>query len=312
MSRVTQRAKSKAKARKAPTRRRTVTRKINPVPRKATNWLHARARDVKRGQNVRGTMLGLFGGFSATLVLALWLSGGMGDAFRASQAGVERALLAAGFGVDYIEVVGSAGKDVSAQDKIAVRRALAVEEGELVFSVNLEQALRRVENIGWVKEARIMRQLPNRLTIIVMAREPFALWQSSGQWRVIGENGKIIASAKPANFSSLPLVVGKGAPEALPDLLVQMRAYPRIAARVHAYVRVSERRWNLRMENGADLMLPTQNTARVLAQIERNSKIIHLLTLSLERIDARHPGQLIIRQEAPAQASSENTPGQVS
>ncbi len=312
MSRVKQRAKPKAKARKAPISRRKTARKRSPVPRKATNWLHARARAVKRGENMRGTVLGLFCGFAATIVLALWLSGGLGDAARASQAVVERSLLASGFGVAHIEVVGSQGKEVSDPDKRAVRQALAVEEGELVFSINLKQALHRIENIGWVKEARIMRQLPNRLTIIVVAREPFALWQSSGQWHVVGENGKVIVSAKPANFSSLPLVVGKGASEELPALLVQMQKYPRIAAHVHAYVRISERRWNLRLNNGADLMLPAHQVGLVLSQLHNDPKFFQLLKHSLERIDVRNMEKILVRPRTAGQLSSDEIPGRVS
>ncbi len=299
MSRATQRAKPKTKARKAPARRRKTARGRSPVPRKATNWLHARARDVKRGHNVRGTVLGLFGGFLATLFIALWLSGGMSAAVLSAQSAVQNSLLAAGFKVEYIEVVGPSGKTVGPLDKVAVRRALAVEEGELVFSVNLNQARRRIEDLGWIKEARIVRQLPNRLTVIVIERAPFALWQSQGEWRVISENGSVIVSAKAKDNADLPLVVGQGGPQRLQQLLITMQDYPRIATHVHAYVRVSDRRWNLRLDNGSDLMLPAGNFAQALASFEHDPKALRLLEMPLARIDARMPGQIFVRPNVP-------------
>lgn len=297
MPRMTQRAKPKPKARKALPRKRTLARKRSAVPRKATNWLHARARDVKRGHNVRGTILGLVGGFCATLILALWLSGGMGDAMRSAARATENGLLAAGFSVDYIEVVGPSGKTVGPLDTAAVRRALAVEEGEMVFSVNLVQARQRIENLGWIKEARVMRQLPNRLTVIVIERAPYALWQYEGKWRVISKNGKVIVSAKAADFPDLPLVVGKGGAEELQSMLTVMQHYPRLASRVQSYVRVSGRRWNLRLNNGADLMLPAHNPALALTVFENNDRAFGLLNLALKRIDARLPGQIFVRPD---------------
>ncbi len=295
MSRAAQRAKPKAKAKTAPTRRRKTVSKRRPVPRKATNWLHARARDVKRGQNVRSTVLGLLGSLAIVLVLGLWLSGSLGDAIQSTRMMMTNSLLAAGFRVEHIEVVGPSGDTLNARDKVAVRRALAVEEGELVFAVNLTQARRRIEDLGWIKEARIMRQLPNRLTVIVVERTPFALWQSAGKWQVVSKNGKTLLSAKAEDFPTLPLVVGEGGAEALQGFLQVMQNYPHLAARVQAYIRVSDRRWNLRLDNGADLMLPAHNPAVVLDVFEHNAKVASLLSLPLRRIDARLPGQIFVR-----------------
>ncbi len=295
MPRMTQRAKSKVKTRKAPARRRKPVSKRRAVPRKASNWLHARARDVKNGHNVRGTIVGLLGGFAATLFVALWFSGGLGEAIHSTRTAAANALMAAGFRIEHIEVVGPTGNVMNRDDAAAIRQALAAEEGELVFSINLVQARRRIENLGWIREARIMRQLPNRLTVIVIEREPFALWQSEGRWRVIGANGSVIESARAENYPDLTLVVGPGAPEALQAFLGTMKQYPNIAARVYAYVRVSGRRWNLRLKNGADLMLPAEFEERTLDLFENEPKPSHLLDRSFKRIDARQWGRIYIR-----------------
>ncbi len=313
MSRVKHRAKKSTQKGKAPRQRRAVTAKLGPirdsklgskrgpkrgsVPRKATNWLHARVRAVKRGQNVRSTLVGVMLGLCAVFILALWISGGMGVAVKAVQFTTERGLLAAGFGVSHIEVVGPAGKTVNSPDKAAVRKALAVEEGELVFTINLHQARKRVEKLGWVKEVRIMRQLPNRLTIVVVERAPFALWQSTTKMQVISANGNLIGSANPSEHTSLPMAVGTGAPQALGALLVQLENFPNIAAQIHAHVRVSDRRWNLRLKSGADLMLPAYGPAMALALIENNPQLIALLKLPLRRIDARIAGQILVRKK---------------
>lgn len=295
MSRALKRAKPKAKVRTAPIRRGKTAAKRRPGPRKATNWLHARARDVRRGHNVRGTVLSLLGGFFAVVLFALWVTGGLGSAAKATQDIMASSLMAAGFRIEYIEVVGPEGRSLNAIDKSAVRQALAVEEGELVFAINLNQARRRIEDLGWIKEARIMRQLPNRLTVIVIERAPYALWQSGGKWHVISENGKVLVSADAANYPDLPLVVGTGGAAAFKPFLATMQAYPYVLSRVQFFVRVSDRRWNLRLQNGADLMLPTQNPAQALTLFEQVPEARHLLDFALKRIDARLSGQIFVR-----------------
>jgi len=282
------------------------------VPRKATNWLHARARDVKRGHNVRGTVLSLLGGLFAVVIFALWVTGGLGSAAKATQDVMANTLIAAGFRIEHIEVVGPKGDNLNALDRKAVRQALAVEEGELVFAINLNKARRRIEDLGWIKEARIMRQLPNRLTVIVIERAPYALWQSGGKWHVISENGKVLVSADAADYPNLPLVVGKGGAAALNPFLATMQAYPKILARVQSFVRVSDRRWNLRLQNGADLMLPAQKPAQTLAFFEQDPEAISMLDFALKRIDARLPGQIFVRPMINQNPKTGKAPEQMS
>lgn len=316
MPRVTQRAKKPAPKGRASTQRRKAAPKLTPkrgtVPRKASNWLHARARDVKRGQNVRGTFIGVALGLCTVFMLALWIFGGMGTAVKSVQATAERGLLAAGFGVSYIEVVGPQGLELNSSDKAAVRQALAVEQGELVFSVNLGEALARVENLGWVKEARIMRQLPDRLTVIVVGRPAYALWQSTSKIHVIGKNGNLLDSAKAENYTALPLAVGVGAPQALETILLAMEHCPKIKAQVYAYVRVSNRRWNIRLKSGADVMLPEHQMKRALKSIEQNQQLVGLLTQPLSRIDVRLEGQVLVRRSLKPEPVIDDALGKMS
>lgn len=304
MTRSARRAQARTSKAKAAPKGRRAARKRGPVPRKASNWLHARARAVSRGHHIRSTMIGLLAALGVIAVLALWLTGGLGNTIKTTNAIAGNSLRAAGFGIAHINVIDGDGKPVSAAGVQAVRQALAVEEGELVFSVNLAKARARVEDLGWIRQVRIVRELPDRLTVIVTVRQPYALWQSGGTWRVIGANGVVIAAADPAESLSLPLAVGDGAATALRPFLITMQHYPRLAARVHAYVRVSGRRWNLRLGNGTDVMLPAQAPERVLALIEHDTAALALLTRPLQRIDARLPGRVYIRTKNPAAAAS--------
>ena len=74
---------------------------------------------------------------------------------------------------------------------------------------------------------------------------------------LIDRNGQLVAeSERGAISASLPLVVGPGAPAAAAALIDALTDRPELQKRVVAAVRVGERRWNLRLNNGADVMLP--------------------------------------------------------
>ena len=89
------------------------------------------------------------------------------------------------------------------------------------------------------------------------------------------------ASAVQSFRDQLPLVVGQGAPVAAESLLNELAKRPDIAGRVMASVRVGERRWNLRMKNGADVMLPEGHEVaaldRLLQIIDRHADRLTLL-----------------------------------
>ncbi len=103
-----------------------------------------------------------------------------------------------------------------------------------------------------------------------------------------------------AAFGDLPLVVGAGAPEAATALLDALAAQPTLKPRVMAAVRVGERRWNLRMKNGTDVMLPEGADAPALARLAELQAADALLDRPLAVVDMRLPDRLVVRPQAPA------------
>ena len=69
----------------------------------------------------------------------------------------------------------------------------------------------RVEQVGWVKDARVMRLLPDSLVISVDERKLLAVWQHNGRAGGHRRRRPAIPEADPARFAGLPLVVGEGA-----------------------------------------------------------------------------------------------------
>jgi cell division protein FtsQ len=105
----------------------------------------------------------------------------------------------------------------------------------------------------------------------------------------------VIAGANPGRFTELPLVVGKGANDRARELLAMLRSEPELAPRVLAAVRVSGRRWNLRLEAGIDVQLPEDDPAKAWAQLARIQRSQGVLERNIVTIDLRLPDRLVVR-----------------
>ncbi len=181
----------------------------------------------------------------------------------------------------------------------ALRAALGVSKGDKLLGVPLEAVRARIERLTWVQRATVERRLSGTLVVQITERHPFALWQTGGKFVLIDRAGQVVADQDPtkdaAAFAALPLVVGAGAPERAAALLDQLAALPALRARVVAAVRVGERRWNLRLNNGADVLLPEGAEAPAMARLMELHTAQALLDRPVQALDLRLPDRLVVR-----------------
>jgi cell division protein FtsQ len=151
-----------------------------------------------------------------------------------------------------------------------------------------------------------MRLWPATVVIAVDQRPLIALWQHAGRVSVIASNGAPVSGVDPARFPALPMVVGEGANTAAAALAPQLSVRPRLWSRLAAVVRVDGRRWNLRLKDGAEILLPESGEDLALARLDRLDAASHVLGLGLARIDLRDPDMIVVRPrgaDAPTPAS---------
>jgi len=187
-----------------------------------------------------------------------------------------------------------------------LRAALGVTKGDPILSFSVEQARKRIEELSWVEQATVERRLPNTVVVFLQERRPFAIWQNQGKFVLVDRAGLVVDNQDVKHFRHLPLIVGAGAPMGAATLLDAIADRPALTGRIVAAVRVAERRWNLRMKNGADVMLPEGHEAAALDRLIQLHQSQALLDRPLAAIDLRLPDKLIIRPrtdgrgEAPA------------
>jgi cell division protein FtsQ len=205
-----------------------------------------------------------------------------------------------GFRVGDVRVEGRA-----TTDRNTILEALGAHPGTPILGVDLERARRRLESLPWVRSALIERRLPDTIYVRLVEREPMALWQHNGRVVLIDTTGSVIPVGRLDRFAKLPLVVGEDAPRHAAQLLAILASEPDLAARVTAAVDVDGRRWNLRIDNSIDVLLPEDDAAAAWTDLARLQRTSAILQRDVQAIDLRLPDRLVVRvnPEPPKQAA---------
>ena len=188
-----------------------------------------------------------------------------------------------------------------------IRAALGVARGDPMLEFSPEQARARIETIAWVQQAHVERRLPGTILIRIEERRPFAIWQNNGHFVIIDREGRVVASDGLDQFGPLPLLVGTGADTTGAALHDMLRQQPEVAERVQAMVRIHERRWNLRLHNGTDVLLPEGHEAVAIQRLGELQREARLLDRPLAAIDLRLPDRLVLRPTRQAEPAEQPT-----
>jgi cell division protein FtsQ len=210
----------------------------------------------------------------------------------------DRAANGMGFGISDIAIAGQ--HEVPRADILAL--AGITERSSLLF---LDAARMRASLSAdpWIAEATVLKLYPGGLRIAIVERKPFALWQKDGQVSLISAEGIVLDANVPQRFAALPLLVGTGAERTGHDFLALLARYPDIARNVAASILVAERRWNLHLKSGIDVMLPEREPERALSALADLDRSKKLLSRDIVAVDLRLPDRVTVRQSDAAAAA---------
>ncbi|TQV70828.1 cell division protein FtsQ/DivIB [Denitrobaculum tricleocarpae] len=208
----------------------------------------------------------------------------------------------AGLGVDDVLVEG---RNRTQAERIL--ETLGVQRGFPILAFDPEAAKIKLEALPWVKTAAVERRYPRDVYVRIVERQPLALWQHNGNITVIDQSGDLIPNVQPEGFTGLPLVVGADAPEHTAALLDVVSSEPRLHELVTAAVRVSGRRWNLKLQGGIDVQLPETDAAGAWAQLARIEREQGVLERDVVVIDLRLPDRLVVRTNSKTKPKSKRS-----
>ena len=201
-----------------------------------------------------------------------------------------------GVGLSVQEIFVEGRVETPAADVLAV---LEVSRGAPIILFDPQAARAALETLPWIKRATIERRLPDTIYVRLEERRPLALWQRHGRLALLGDDGREIEGADIQRFAQLPMVVGDDAPQHAASLLALLQTEPELQRRVVAAFRVGDRRWNLRIDAGADrtieVQLPEINAAVAWARLSEAVHASNLFDKNVTNVDLRLPDRLVVR-----------------
>jgi cell division protein FtsQ len=289
---------------KAPTKKQVEERLTFGRRAKFRDDLFARAaRWLRAKLAFRRPMLYLTGGLTAfACVAALFAGGYVQAALDRVDAGATSVSDYAGFGIGKLNISG--------ENRTPPETILAVlnyKPGQSIFGADLANARARLMELPWVKQARVARRYPDSISVSIVERRPFALWQSPKGLEVIERSGRVITRATRAQFPHLPIFAGD--PPVGGDMLYNaILAHRAIAARMRIMERVGQRRWNLVFEDGVVAKLPETGWQKQLDVLEGLIVDKGVLERDIKVIDLRTKDNFFfeLRQEKPQPATRGN------
>lgn len=196
----------------------------------------------------------------------------------------------AGFSIEKIKIAGN--RELS---DIDILQNLGLDETSSLVTFDLDQAYDDLILMPWVKKIDLRKIYPATLYVGVVESEAFAIWQQGSQLSFIDHTGSVIAPFRGGTHGELPLFVGLGADQFAQDIYQVMQKRPHYMDQVKAYIRVSNRRWDLRFDNGITLNLPEVGMDVALARFEEFDRQQNLLERDIAEIDLRLPDRVTIR-----------------
>jgi len=225
-------------------------------------------------------------------IAALFASGTVGRTIRGIDDAIDTVVADAGFGISEIQLAGN-----SRVPPETILAALGMRPGESIFAAKLAEARARILALDWIASADVVRRYPDSIFVTVVEKRPFALWQApvsgngSGGLAVVERAGDFITTQGVEKFARLPKLVGAGAHEAAADLVEAVLAHRAISARVALYEYVSQRRWNLHLNDGVVVKLPEAGWKKELDALEHLIVDSGILERDVTEIDLRSPTQ---------------------
>ena len=100
------------------------------------------------------------------------------------------------------------------------------------------------------------RQLPNKLYIGVVEREPIAIKQFNKKLQLIDEDGQVFSCDDISSFSTLPIFVGEDVEDHVLFVMNYLKKDELIYKNIYSVQRIGNRRWDVVLQEKTIIKLP--------------------------------------------------------
>ncbi|MDK1375129.1 MULTISPECIES: cell division protein FtsQ [unclassified Sinorhizobium] len=189
---------------------------------------------------------------------------------------------AAGFAIEDVRVSGN-----EQTSEIDILQQLGLDGTTSLVALDIAEARRLISELPWVQNVTVRKVYPGTIEVNLEERKAFGIWQHGSDLSLIERSGSVIAPLRDNKFAALPLFVGRDAETAAAGFYDEFSRWPEFRSRVKAFVRVSSRRWDLRLDNGIIVKLPENDIVRAMRVLSEMEEKHQLLERDIAAVDLR-------------------------
>lgn len=184
-----------------------------------------------------------------------------------------------------------------------IRRMVDLKLPQSSFDLDLPGLRERIMTLDAVRDVDLRVEPGGILTATVDERVPVVVWRFGPNVQLLDDTGhRVMLVAERNDRADLPLVAGRGADKAVPELMTLLSAAQPIMPRVRGIIRMGERRWDIVLDRGQRIMLPVDQPVPALERILALDKAQDLLARDVTVIDFRLKDRPVLRLSPHAAA----------
>lgn len=177
-----------------------------------------------------------------------------------------------------------------------IRTVLPLEFPVSNFELDLEEMRQTVAALPAVGDATLRVRPGGVLQVNVQQRVPVAVFRAPDGLKLIDAEGVLIQTITArGDRPDLPLITGDGAREALAEGLEIYATAGPLAPRLRGVVRMGERRWDVILDSGQRVLLPTSDPVIAFERVVALNQAQDLLERDVAVVDMRHTDRPTIR-----------------
>lgn len=183
----------------------------------------------------------------------------------------------------------------------SIRKTFPVELPASSFDLDLDAIRDVIADLAPVEGVSVRIRQGGVMVAEVTERTPVALWRSVDGLMVVDHDGVVIDQLSTrAERADLPMIAGEGADTAVAEALDVLRAAAPLGQRALGLVRMGERRWDVVLDRGQRILLPTENPVRALERVIVLAQVQDMLERDVVAVDMRLAGRPTLRMSAGA------------
>jgi cell division protein FtsQ len=196
----------------------------------------------------------------------------------------------AGFALEDVHVSGN-----TETSDIDILQQLGLDGSTSVVAIDAHAARARLMELPWVTDAHVQKIYPRGLSVRLVERKAVGIWQHGDALSLIDARGDVIAPLTGARHADLPLYVGLGADRHSDELEARLLFHPELRSRIKAAIRIADRRWDLRLDNGVTINLPDDNVGAGLKRFAAFDAGRDVLSRDIVAVDLRLEDRITLR-----------------